>query len=92
MLRQTSTVMAGATISPALPAIELAFADTSNATLLTQLALTMPALLITLSAPVAGILLDKIGRKPVLIHYHAPRTTEQKPQVSRFRCLHKFLA
>lgn len=61
------TVMAGATISPALPAIERAFDATPNAALLTQLALTMPALLIAISAPIAGMLLDKIGRKPILL-------------------------
>lgn len=67
LLGSTMTVMAGATISPALPAIERAFSATPNAALLTQLALTMPALIIALSAPIAGVLLDRIGRKPILL-------------------------
>lgn len=61
------TVMAGATIAPALPAMEQAFADTPHAAMLVRLAFTMPALFIILSAPLSGYLLDRVGRKPVLI-------------------------
>ena len=46
LLASSLTVMAAAIISPALPQIEGAFAGEANASLLTQLALTAPALLI----------------------------------------------
>ena len=67
LLGSTMTVMAGATISPALPAIRTEFAAVPNAELLAQLSLTIPALFIALFAPFAGALLDRLGRRPVLI-------------------------
>ena len=59
------TVMAGATIAPALPGMKLVFQDVANADFLVKLVLTMPALLIAIGAPFAGILLDRRGRRPV---------------------------
>jgi MFS family permease len=61
------TVMAGATIAPALPAMKQAFAGTPHLDMLVRLAFTTPALFIILSAPLSGYLLDRVGRKPVLI-------------------------
>ncbi|MDZ5699089.1 MFS transporter [Chelativorans sp. M5D2P16] len=61
------TIMAGATISPALPAIESHFSDSPQAAILTRLVLTVPALFIALSAPFAGVLADRYGRRPVAI-------------------------
>lgn len=61
------TIMAGATISPALPAIESHFSASPHAAILTRLVLTMPALFIALCAPVAGVLADRYGRRPVAI-------------------------
>jgi MFS family permease len=61
------TIMAGAIIAPALPGIRAAFATTANADLLTRLLLTTPALAIALSAPLAGSLIDRVGRRPVLL-------------------------
>lgn len=66
LLASTLTIMSAATISPALPAMELAFSDVDNAQLLVRLVLTVTALAIAISAPVAGILADRIGRKPIL--------------------------
>lgn len=63
----TLTVMAGATISPALPAIELEFAQHPHSELLVQLVLTLPALCITIGSPLAGVLTDFWGRRPVFI-------------------------
>ncbi|MEL6527253.1 MAG: MFS transporter, partial [Chloroflexota bacterium] len=63
----TLTVMASATISPALPAITEAFADTPNIDLLVSLLLTIPALFIALGAPLAGVIVDRFGRKRLLV-------------------------
>jgi len=59
--------MAGATIAPALPAIQAHFDDQPNAALLVKLALTIVGLAIAISAPFIGILADRFGRRPVLI-------------------------
>ena len=67
LLGSTMTVMAGATIAPALPEMYLVFLDVPNAAFLVKLVPTMPALLIAIGAPFSGILLDRWGRKPVLI-------------------------
>lgn len=61
------TIMAGAIISPSLPALEARFAGEEDAALLTRLVLTMPALFIALCAPLAGIIADRVGRRPLLI-------------------------
>ena len=66
LLGSTTTVLAATIISPALPDMARAFQDTANADFLVRLTLTMPALLVALAAPFAGILLDRWGRKPVL--------------------------
>ncbi|WP_424949934.1 MFS transporter [Deinococcus sp.] len=61
------TIMAGATISPALPAMQAHFAGVANANLLVKLALTIVGLAIAVSAPLSGVLADRFGRRPVLI-------------------------
>ncbi|MBW7864786.1 MAG: MFS transporter [Candidatus Hydrogenedens sp.] len=58
------TIMSGAAISTALPSIEAAFPGNQ---LLTRLLLTLPALFILFCAPVAGIVADRWGRKPLLL-------------------------
>ncbi|MGL5831985.1 MAG: MFS transporter [Waterburya sp.] len=67
LLVSTLTVMSGATIAPSLPAMGEYFADVPNADYLVRLALTLPALLIALGAPVVGIMIDRLGRKPLLL-------------------------
>lgn len=61
------TIMAAATLSPALPAIEAHFAGMPQAPLLTRLVVTLPALSIALCAPLAGIVADRWGRRPLLL-------------------------
>ncbi len=63
----TLTVMSGATIAPSLPAMREYFNNVPNADYLVRLALTLPALFIALGAPLVGIIIDKLGRKPLLI-------------------------
>lgn len=61
------TVMAAATIAPALPAMQVHFADVENVEVLVRLVLTLPALFIVIGAPIAGYLIDKLGRKSLLM-------------------------
>jgi MFS family permease len=63
----TLTVMSGATIAPSLPAMREYFNNVPNADYLVRLALTLPALFIALGAPFVGIIIDKLGRKLLLI-------------------------
>ena len=67
LLASTLTVMSGATISPALPAIQAHFTGTENAALLVRLVLTMPALFIALTAPLVGGVADRAECKPLLV-------------------------
>lgn len=62
----TLTVMSGATIAPSLPAMQQYFADVANVDYWVRLVLTIPALFIALSAPFVGVLIDKLGRIPLL--------------------------
>ncbi|MBB6015783.1 MFS transporter [Deinococcus radiopugnans] len=67
LLLAALTIMSGATISPALPAMTVHFADHPNAALLVKLSLTIVGLAIAVSAPVGGLLVDRFGRRPVLL-------------------------
>jgi len=60
-------VMTTSIIAPALPLIREHFADQTNVDFWSRLVLTLPALFIAGTAPIAGILVDRIGRKRVLI-------------------------
>ncbi len=59
-------VLAGATISPALPSLRDHFASAPNIALWARLLLTLPALFISFTAPLAGYLADRFGRKRLL--------------------------
>ncbi|QEL22611.1 MFS transporter [Bosea sp. F3-2] len=61
------TTMANATISPALPGLERAFADDPNAAMLTRLLVPAPSLSVALCAPLAGIVADRLGRRAMLL-------------------------
>ncbi len=67
LLVSSLTVMAGAIIAPALPALQAHFAEAASAGLWVRLVLTVPALLIVLSAPLAGLVADRWGRRPLLV-------------------------
>lgn len=67
LLVSTLTVMAGATIAPSLPAMQDYFGGVANAAFWVKLVLTIPALAIVIGSPIAGQVVDSIGRKPLLI-------------------------
>ena len=71
LLASSLTVMAGATVSPALPAMkqyfESAIADVDTRTTLVKLIITLPALFIVIGSPIAGLIVDRFGRKPLLL-------------------------
>lgn len=67
LLVSTLTVMAGATIAPSLPAMQEHFNEVSNAALWVRLVLTLPALFIVIGSLIAGVIVDRLGRKPLLL-------------------------
>ncbi|MBW4579535.1 MAG: MFS transporter [Tildeniella nuda ZEHNDER 1965/U140] len=67
LLVSTLTVMAGATIAPSLPAMQEHFSEVNNAALWVRLVLTLPALFIVIGSLLAGVVVDRFGRKPLLL-------------------------
>lgn len=63
----TMTIMASATITPALPDMERHFAAEPNVALLVRLVLALPGLAIMVSAPLLAWLSSRVGRVRVLI-------------------------
>ena len=61
------TVMAGTPVAPALPTMAAAFEGHPSSDLLVRLMLTMPGLCIGLLAPASGWMVDRFGRKPLLL-------------------------
>ncbi|HWI10068.1 MAG TPA: MFS transporter, partial [Burkholderiaceae bacterium] len=55
--------------APALPAMAAKFAASfgGNGALFAQLVMTVPALMLILAAPLAGVLVERLGRRPVLL-------------------------
>jgi MFS family permease len=66
LLVATLTVMSTGFISPSMPQMAEHFRDAPHAELLTKLILTMPALVIALFAPIAGLIVDRFGRRRFL--------------------------
>jgi MFS family permease len=62
----TLTVMSTMAIAPSLPQMARAFAGMPNAELLVKLTLTIPAIVIAICAPLAGWVIDRFGRLPML--------------------------
>lgn len=60
-------VLGAVLLAPVLPRMQQHFAETPGATVLVPIALTLPALVIALLAPFAGIIADRVGRKPLLL-------------------------
>ena len=66
LLVSSLTIMSVITISPALPAMSADFSDVPNGQFIVQMVLTIPALFISLTSPLAGILIDRFGRLKLL--------------------------
>lgn len=62
-----TTILAAVLLAPALPGMVAEFQDVPNVDLLVRLALTMPSLFMGIGSPIIGVLLDRWGRKPVII-------------------------
>lgn len=60
-------VLGAVLLAPVLPRMQAHFADTSGAAVLVPVALTLPALMIAVLAPLAGMIVDRVGRKPLLL-------------------------
>ncbi|MFQ5574206.1 MAG: MFS transporter [Terriglobia bacterium] len=67
LVGSATAVLASIVLAPALPAMAAAFGNVENADFLVRLTFTMPALSIAVGALFSGILLDRWGRKPVLM-------------------------
>ncbi len=66
LLAASLTVMSGATIAPSLPTMKEYFREVPQVALLTKLVLTIPALLIAITAPLVGGLVNRLGRLRLL--------------------------
>ncbi|HYO54586.1 MFS transporter [Archangium sp.] len=67
LLVSMMTIMASATISPALPRLRLAFEGVPGIDLWVRLVVSLPALFTAMGAPLAGVLIDRFGRKRLLV-------------------------
>jgi MFS family permease len=67
LLSSCLSVLGAVLLAPVLPRIQDAFATTPGVQTLTPLVLTAPALVIGLTAMIAGRIVDRIGRKRLLV-------------------------
>jgi len=61
------TVLAGAIVVPTLPSIRDAYPTYPNIDLLARLVVSLPPLFIALASPLVGWVIDRHGRKPMLV-------------------------
>lgn len=67
LLASTLTVMAGATMAPALPDMHKAFAHLPHAELLVKSVVGLPGLVVALTAPLISLLFRRIDKSTVLL-------------------------
>lgn len=60
-------VLGAVLLAPVLPRMQAHFADVAGSAVLVPIVLTLPALMIALLAPFAGVIADRLGRKPLLL-------------------------
>lgn len=67
LLGANVTLMAGAGLSVAMPAMMAAFALVPGAEFWVSMIITLPALFVVIGGPITGFFTDRFGRKPVLV-------------------------
>jgi len=67
LLVSSIAIVTGAVLSPSLHLIAIEFQSVPGSELLTKLVLTSPSLVIALFAPMSGFIVDRFGRKGLLI-------------------------
>ncbi len=67
LLAASLTVMAAATISPALPGLERQFPDTPENAWLIRFLVPAPSFSVVLSAALCGLAVERFGRRPLLL-------------------------
>jgi len=67
LLASCLAVLGAVLLAPVLPRIQEAFAGTPSVDALTPMVLTVPALVIGLTATIAGRVVDRLGRKRLLV-------------------------
>lgn len=67
LLTSALIVMVTGVIPPALPSMEAHFAEVSNVAFWVRLVLTLPCFFVAITAPLAGYVVDRVGRKRVLV-------------------------
>lgn len=60
-------VLGAVLLAPVLPRMQAHFADVPGSAVLVPIVLTLPALVIAVLAPFAGMIADRLGRKPLLL-------------------------
>jgi MFS family permease len=60
-------VLGAVLLAPVLPRMQAHFAEVAGSTVLVPNVLTLPALMIAVLAPFAGVIADRLGRKPLLL-------------------------
>ncbi|MDB5993977.1 MAG: putative major facilitator superfamily transporter [Pseudomonas sp.] len=60
-------VLGAVLLAPVLPRMQAHFADVPGSAVWVPIVLTLPALMIALLAPFAGVIADRLGRKPLLL-------------------------
>lgn len=60
-------VLGAVLLAPVLPSMTAAFASTPGAEILVPVVLTVPALMVAIFAPFAGVVADRLGRKNLLL-------------------------
>lgn len=61
------TLISGAGLTAAMPAILKAFEDVPGASVWVSMIITLPALFVVVGGPVVGYITDRFGRKPILV-------------------------
>ena len=67
LMTSSMTVMSGTTVVAAMPKVSDYFQGVPNAELLVRLFLTTPFLFTAIAAPLAGYVVDRLGRKLILL-------------------------